>query len=324
MNIHRLQEPAGPGLAEALDRFERQFVYPLGPGRSFRISHGRDYSRFFRAIGGEDGATFVAESDDGEVLGTLGIALRPLQHPDGSCGRAAYVGDLKTVPDLRRARALVGLAARAFAWGRGGGAQAVYGIVMDGTPRTPATYTGRFGLPAFQPLGALLVLRIPLEGFQPDHRDGVAEVEPAAIGDSFARLGRSARAFATLGGQPLLRSMRPAIGLATANGRACGVLEDTRAAKRLVENGGDEMRSAHLGSFGWRATEDACELVRGVLRRLADDPAARSLFVSVPRAAGEVVAALRREHPGMVEASATIYGAGLPAGARWHVSSSEI
>ena len=218
----------------------------------------------------------------------------------------------------------MGLAARAFAWGRGGGAQAVYGIVMDGTPRTPASYTGRFGLPAFQPLGALRVLRIPREGFRPADRDEVHEVEPAAIGDSFAALGRAAGAFATLGGLPRLRAVRPAVGLAVADGRACGVLEDTRAAKRLVESDGGEMCSAHLGSFGWRAPADACELVRGALRRLADDPAISSLFVSVPRAAEEVVAALRAEHPGTVEAAATIYGAGLPAGSRWHVSSSEI
>ena len=46
---------SGPALA----RFEEQFTYPLGPGRTLRISHGDDYPRFFRAIG--DAACFVAE-----------------------------------------------------------------------------------------------------------------------------------------------------------------------------------------------------------------------------------------------------------------------
>ncbi len=79
MKIHRLEAPAPGALAAALETFERQFVYPLGPGRSFRISHGRDYARFFRAIGLERGVSFVAEEDTGEVLGTLGVALRPVQ-----------------------------------------------------------------------------------------------------------------------------------------------------------------------------------------------------------------------------------------------------
>ena len=61
MNVHALSAPPPTALARALDRFEGQFRYPLGPGRSFRISHGDDYPRFFRAMG--EGACFVAERD---------------------------------------------------------------------------------------------------------------------------------------------------------------------------------------------------------------------------------------------------------------------
>ncbi len=45
-------------LAAQLASFEREFRYPLGSGRWFRISHGEDYTRFFRAIG--EARCFVA------------------------------------------------------------------------------------------------------------------------------------------------------------------------------------------------------------------------------------------------------------------------
>ena len=73
MNVHPSSARPGAELALALARFEEQFTYPLGPGRSFRISHGDDYPRFFRAMG--EVACFVAERD-GVVLGVLGAALR--------------------------------------------------------------------------------------------------------------------------------------------------------------------------------------------------------------------------------------------------------
>ena len=68
MIVHRLEAPPARELADALAAFEAQFRYPLGPGRTFRISHGEDYARFFRAMG--DGVSFVAMRE-GEVAGTL-------------------------------------------------------------------------------------------------------------------------------------------------------------------------------------------------------------------------------------------------------------
>ena len=50
MNVHALETVDSAPMAGALKRFERQFTYPLGSGRSFRISHGDDYVRFFRAM----------------------------------------------------------------------------------------------------------------------------------------------------------------------------------------------------------------------------------------------------------------------------------
>lgn len=91
-----LQGPPPSGLARALETFEQQFTYPLGPGRSFRISHGADYMRFYRAMG-EVARVFVAERD-GQVMGTVAAAVRPLRTPEGREQHSAYIGDLKILP----------------------------------------------------------------------------------------------------------------------------------------------------------------------------------------------------------------------------------
>ncbi len=51
MKIHSLTSPPPPNLAGALEEFEYSFLYPLGPKQKFRISHGREYLPFFRAMG---------------------------------------------------------------------------------------------------------------------------------------------------------------------------------------------------------------------------------------------------------------------------------
>ena len=97
VNVHTLETVASSRLAGALERFERQFTYPLGSGRSFRISHGDDYVRFFRAMG--EARCFVAERDR-RVLGVLGAALRPLVFP----GRRTAYGVVPRRPEGRPQR----------------------------------------------------------------------------------------------------------------------------------------------------------------------------------------------------------------------------
>src|SRR3954463_4543761 len=106
MNVHRLTTAPSPELATSLARFEEQFTYPLGPGRSFRISHGQDYPRFFRAIG--DAACFVAERN-GEVLGALALAATRVRNPDATERPAIYFADLKAAPAARGGLALMQL-----------------------------------------------------------------------------------------------------------------------------------------------------------------------------------------------------------------------
>src|SRR5437867_9963421 len=99
MTLHILREAPDDKLSAALAEFELQFTYPLGPGRTFRISHGDDYPRFFRAMG--EAVSFVVTNQDC-VLGTLGVAIRRLLLPDGFEPTVAYLGDLKVVPRARK------------------------------------------------------------------------------------------------------------------------------------------------------------------------------------------------------------------------------
>src|SRR5262249_14877821 len=68
VKIHLLEARADSELAAKLAEFEAEFTYPLGPGRSFRISHCEDYSRFFRSLG--RAACFLAMEGD-RVVGAV-------------------------------------------------------------------------------------------------------------------------------------------------------------------------------------------------------------------------------------------------------------
>ncbi len=323
MHIHRFEEAPPVGVASALDQFERQFKYPLGVGRSFHISHGEDYPRFFRAIGGTGaGASFVAESNNGEILGTLGVALRAVQLPGGEVVNSAYLGDLKTVSDPRRARTLVALAAKAYAWGRERGAAAAYGVVMDGTPRSPSTYSGRFGIPAFGVISHVRVLRLSIPA---NDRDGdlAREVDAETVEDQYRAL--SAGRFAPLGGDPRWRSGRAPVFLLTPDGCACGTLEDTRCAKRLLLDDGGEMVSAHLSKFAYADVRAGVLLLHQALAVCRRQAVAPALFVSVPAIDSAEFVRLLGDVPEIVQAPATIYGAGFAvSGDPWNINTAEI
>ena len=159
--------------------------------RRFRITHGEDYSRFFRAIDADSGTTFVALSKERQVLGTLGVAVRDLQFPDGQCRRAAYLGDLKTAPGASRGRTLLRLGKDVTAWCLEHGAVVAYGIVMDGTDVLPPAYTGKLGIHSFQPVSRICVFRLPVG----DAASGVgAEVSVTSdeLDACFARLSAGA------------------------------------------------------------------------------------------------------------------------------------
>src|SRR6185503_13365627 len=129
MKVHPLCDPPALSLAQALAEFEAPFTYPLGPDKFFRITHGADYTLFFRAQG--EGACFIAEHQD-QVVGSLGTVVRRLWMPGGVERRVAYLGDLKIAPGARGGVVLARLARAAQAWLRPK-VDAGFGVVMGGT-----------------------------------------------------------------------------------------------------------------------------------------------------------------------------------------------
>jgi hypothetical protein len=322
MTVQILTQAPEPGLAGALERFERGFTYPLGSGLSFSISHGQDYPRFFRAIARDASASFVAISGNGEVRGTLGVAVRPLQFPSGERRLAAYLGDLKTKPGAGRGLALFRLTAEATAWSMARGAVAAYGVVMEGTPHAPSNYTGRFGMHAFHAIERLCILRIPVDVCKRSE-DGAFDAELSSVEECFRNLGSGS--FAPLGGAPELRSSHSPISLQSPDHSACGIIENTRLAKRLFREDGEEMLAAHLSKFAYKDPSAGMRLIRQALARCANAALAPALFVAIPESDLNGFNELLEDNPGVVKAPASIYGtqfAGITG--RWNISTSEI
>lgn len=316
MNVHELMEPPAEWLGEALARFELQFRYPLGITRSFRISHGRDYLTFFQAIG--EARLFVVERQ-GAVLGTLAAITRTVQFPGGEARRVAYLCDLKAAPEARGGRTLLSLmsAVRNRLDAPCGGL--AYAVVMDGTARTPATYTGTLNLPAFEKLGQLVILRIPTKGARTS--DGrLRTTNPSTVQAIHDRLTRGQ--FIPAGGVPATRSQLEPAYLELADGCACGVLEDTRRGKRLFDDKGDEILSAHLSRFAYASNSDATEFLGRVIG-LAKEAGFPALFTAVPICdAAKIVDGLSIADT--LLAPATVYGCGFRERETWRIDTSEI
>ena len=310
MTVHQLTAAPEPALAAALARFEELFTYPLGPGRSFRVAHGDDYPRFFRAIG--DAACFVAERG-GEVLGVLGLAVTRVRAA-GTERDAIYLGDLKVAPTARGGRVLTRMADAAGVW-CGSRAGCGFGVVMDGTRVTPDRYTGRLGIPPFRAVAKIAVLRLPAGGTL----GATWEAETTRGMACFTRL--AAGRVRTAGGDPAERSETPPVWLVTPDDSACGRLEDTRRAKRLIADDG-EMIAAHLSCIGYANHAALADL----LRAACSVAAARgfpALFAAV--AAEEADAVLARiDEPGIVVAPATVFASGFEPGRRWSINTAEI
>jgi hypothetical protein len=314
----RLREVVGPlpsDIAEPFDRFEAEFTYPLGPGRTFRISHERDPHRFFAAMG--EAVSILAE-EDGRVVGSGSIASRVLIGPDGEERTVAYIGDLKVALSARGGRTLLRLARAIEAWGRQRTGSA-FSVVMDGTRLTPADYTGRAGIAAFEEIAKAVILRVSAGGQRSAGPRPVEATRDDILG-IFRRWSRGNAA--VLPGEPPRRSVMEPCWLALAGGEACGCVEDTRRAKRLFSEDGSELSSAHLTAFAFAKPRDGAALISAA-SALARERGFDALFVAASAtdapALGEELAPAE-----IVVAPATIYGAGLWRGRSWNINTSEI
>lgn len=315
MKITRISGLPSPATACALAEFEVPFTYPLGPGRFFRITHGEDYTLFFRAIGEE--ACFVAEQQ-GKIVGVLGTSVRRIWNPQGAECAVAYLGDLKISAGARRGLVLWRLAGAAQEYLRPRVA-AAYGVVMRGTTSSPDVYTGRAGIPAFRELGRLTVLRLSAEnqaiwtarpGFRAAAESGAA---------CYRELSRGRYASPPL--EASKRSQIRPVWLMNPDGSACGMLEDTRKAKRLIEGDGSEMVSGHLSYFAFKTATAGAELLRTALG-LLHSFGLPALFLAVCERDSTALCEILTDVC-ILPAPATVFGTGLIPGL-WNINSAEI
>ena len=316
MTLHSFEGRLPQGLLKAMPDFEARFTYPLGPNRSFHISHGEDPHRFFRAMG--EAACFILEEGE-RVLGAAAVALRSLLLPDGGESLVAYIGDLKILPEARGGRVLWRLAQAIDRWSRPR-VNAAFGVVMEGTPRIPPAYSGRLGIPSFEELARVKLFRLPSRAAATVGGMDRFVAEDSMGEACYRRLSRSR--YASLGGVPSERSILPPIWLVLPDQTACGRLEDTRRAKKLFLDNGSELVSAHLASFAFAEPRAGVKIIEAALERTqaAGYP---GLFFAV---AWRDVEGLRKALGTIdtLEASATIYGTGLSTEASWNLNSSEI
>lgn len=314
MIVHRIHDPPSAALALALGTFEEQFRYPLGPGRTFRISHGEDYPRFFRSMG--DGHCFVA-LHEGKVIGALGASIRRLALPDAREHFVAYLGDLKVAPVGQRGRTVIALIRAMIEWASPR-VDAAFSVVMDGTAVTPEHYAGRLGIPRMEQIAKATIFQLRTVRKSVGLLSFMTTRENCLAGHRRLCKGR----YSLSDGTPRERSASPPQWLMLPDGSACGCLEDTLKAKRLFADDGAEMRSMHLSCLAYGSLHSGAALVQAALQS-AGQLGFGALFVAIaePEAAG-FAAALA--DPPLAVAPATIFATGLAAGPLWNINTSEI
>ena len=318
MTIDSFTSPPPADLATALEEFEQSFLYPLGPQQKFRISHGRQYLPFFRAMGE---ATLLVAQHAGTVLGTLVLVRRMVQirTPTETVESPAYyLCDLKIRPEWQRTPLLFRLIASARKLIEESGVRRCYCVVMDGTGRLPTDYTGRLGIPAFEKLGEIMIIRASSAGGEVHDRSLMAtasEVEQLAQ----QIRGPGVAASPSLSSE---RSMLSPVGLIDAARSACGVLEDTRRGKQLWLQSGEELISAHLSHWAWTEAQAGASILKQAVRCGAESgfPA---LFTAIPR---RWYAKLTPHLDSLEiqEAPATVFGIGFERDHDWWIDTAEI
>ncbi len=319
MTIHPLSSPLPPELGIALEEFEQSFLYPLGPEQRFRISHGREYLPFFRAMGE---VTLIVAEQEGEVQGTL-VLVRRLIRIRSESGEheepAYYLCDLKLRPEWRCTPLLARLIGTARTLIEASDCPRCYCVVMNGTGRVPTDYTGRLGVPLFESLGEIMIMRLsPREALAVDDTVRIATVPDV---EELCQQIRIAGVTATCG-LSSERSLMTPLGLIDSTGQACGKLEDTRRGKRLHMESGEELLSAHLSHWAWTDARAGARVLQQALSTSIQNgfPA---LFAALPRQWYPQLAPLLHQIQ-IQEAPATIFGTGLDLYQDWWIDTAEI
>ncbi len=286
----------------ALVSFEKQFSYPLSPTLKFSISHEPDYMRFLRSMGRP--RLYVAEQR-GEVLGVLATVTRYVDTLKNT--PLWYFCDMKIAPRHRGGWVLAKLLRTAQDHAIAQGITAAYGIAMAGSP-SPLHYTGRLGLPVFEPLQEIHILRFATDA-------APFSVSPLPALPLTWPIHRFTTPHAQLASvfPPLHISLDP---------RTSGILLDTLAAKRLWTDDGEELRSAHLSKPQAPDLHHLAQLIQVALTE-SNHRNLPGLFVALPPAIAQLLKTHWPQNCEMTVSSATLYGTGFPSG-DWLVNTAEI
>ncbi|MXX95528.1 MAG: GNAT family N-acetyltransferase [Gammaproteobacteria bacterium] len=274
VEVHQLGIENIDPWGDKLREFERQFWYPLGSNRKFRIEHPGNYTAFFESIGK---ATCFLAVEDEIVIGVLSVAIRD-SRGISNCkdARIAYVADIKIAHERQGSGVLGKLISHVFEWLSEIKITSAYSVVMDGTVKTPDLYTGRNGIPEFKCKGRVALLNLPTKesvehyrhemviDFLPNTDDVSASLLPVWINRNLVP--RSV--------------VRPNRILDMSNG-VQGMLEDTRRTKRLYDEKDNEIMFAHLSYFYYHEPEQMLPVIEAAIGQ-AHALGFTDLLVSVP------------------------------------------
>lgn len=265
---------------ERLQEFERQFDYPLTDTRRFRIEHSREYERFFAAMG--DSLTVVVENA-GKILGVLSGAIRTLNITKGKSEKWLYIGDAKIEESARGRHVLKQLFKATQSW-VGIKCTKAYSVVMDGTGITPAMYTGRLGIPKFQPVQSVKLLAFSTSSLL-RHSVDTTNVErngdPRAFTDSRQATQFPRPAPHWSNEKTSIRSRMSPAWFTDTSTKCIGLLEDTRGAKRLWDTNDGELLYAHLSNTRYESLEDIIPIIVEA-GKLAYTRGCKDLLLAVP------------------------------------------
>jgi hypothetical protein len=182
--------------------------------------------------------------------------------------------------------------------------------VMSGTACLPSDYTGRVGIPSFEKIADIMILR--MTPGKPSQTDSTAPIASTASTATDARPD-----CVVMGRRRELRSQMNPIPLA---GGAW--LEDTRRGKRLWTSNGAELMSAHLSSFRFDHATEGARIIQSALER-AQSLGFPAVFSAVPASRYPALRAALTT-VSVQEAPAAIYGHSMDAHWDWWLDTAEI
>ncbi|MEY4326459.1 MAG: hypothetical protein RIS24_2630, partial [Verrucomicrobiota bacterium] len=170
-------------------------------------------------------ATLLVAEQAGAVMGTLVRVERWIEVHGREVLRQPvhYLADVKISAEARGGRVLAALMLEAKRQIELTESRSCYGVVMSGTAHLPSDYTGRVGIPSFEKIADIMILRMTLG--KPSQTDSTAPIASTAT--------QARPDCVIMGRRRELRSQMNPIPLA---GGAW--LEDTRRGKRLWTSNG--------------------------------------------------------------------------------------